>query len=168
MTLAELNQLSDAARQKVLAQCCGAAAWVAHMNALFPVGSYGQLLAAAEERWYRCGEADWREAFGHHPRIGDLDSLEQKFAGTRGWAAGEQGGVNHSSREVLLQLARGNHAYEAKFGYIFIVCATGKSAEEMLAALQARLANLPEEEIKIAMAEQNMITRIRLEKLLSP
>jgi 2-oxo-4-hydroxy-4-carboxy-5-ureidoimidazoline decarboxylase len=167
MTLAEINQLSPAALRAELGKCCGATAWIEQMTAFFPVPSAAHLLTAAETVWYRCQEEDWREAFQHHPKIGDLNSLAEKFASTRPWAAGEQAGVLHSRAEVLQQLARGNQEYEARFGYIFIVCATGKSAEEMLALLHARLSNPPEAEIKIAMAEQNKITRIRLTKLLN-
>ena len=168
MTLADLNQLAPAALQAELGHCCGARAWIAQMSARFPFSSLAQVLAAAETVWFGCREQDWREAFEHHPRIGDLNSLQEQYAGTRTWAAGEQAGVHHASTEVLAQLARGNQEYEARFGYLFLVCATGKSAEEMLALLQARLPNAPEAEIKIAMAEQNKITKIRLTKLLSP
>jgi 2-oxo-4-hydroxy-4-carboxy-5-ureidoimidazoline decarboxylase len=168
MTLADLNQLAPAALQAELGKCCGASTWIAQMAAIFPVQSVAQLLAAAETTWFRCQEQDWREAFQHHPRIGDLNSLQEKFAASHQWAAGEQAGIHHASAEVLQALARGNQEYEAKFGYLFLVCATGKSAEEMLALLQARLPNPPEAEIKIAMAEQNKITKIRLAKLLSP
>jgi 2-oxo-4-hydroxy-4-carboxy-5-ureidoimidazoline decarboxylase len=107
------------------------------------------------------------EAFLHHPKIGSLDALAAKFANTAQWASGEQASVQSASKAVLQALADGNTAYEQKFGYIFIVCATGKSAEEMLALLQARLPNPPKTEIGIAMAEQMKITLIRLEKLLN-
>jgi len=165
MTIAELNSLDEGQLREALGKCCGAAAWVEKMLAVFPVPTSAILLEAAERIWYSCGERDWREAFEHHPRIGDLDSLKKKFAATGQWAAGEQSGVNAASQEVLKALAAGNEAYETRFGYIFIVCATGKSAAEMLSLLQARLDNTPEAEINIAMGEQNKITRIRLEKL---
>jgi 2-oxo-4-hydroxy-4-carboxy-5-ureidoimidazoline decarboxylase len=168
MTLAEINQLHPDELAAALGRCCGASAWIRQMTALFPFSSLARLLAAAETVWFGCREEDWREAFAQHPKIGDLDSLQQKYGSTRSWAAGEQAGVQHSPAGVLQQLARGNEEYEARFGYIFIVCATGKSAAEMLALLQARLGNTPAAEIKIAMAEQNKITKIRLEKLLTP
>ena len=107
------------------------------------------------------------EAFAHHPKIGDLDSLKKKFASTSLWAAGEQSGVENPENQTITKLATKNEAYENKFGYIFIVCATGKSAEEMLLLLKERLKNNFEEEIAIAMNEQMKITRIRLEKILS-
>lgn len=167
MTITELNNLPETQRKTELRKCCGAENWVEKMNAVFPVQSEAQLFAEAEKTWFACSEADWREAFEHHPKIGDISSLKEKFANTGKWAANEQAGVNNTSEDVLKALAEGNKAYEEKFGYIFIVCATGKTAEEMLALLQQRLPNSPETEMKIAMGEQNKITKIRLEKLLA-
>ena len=168
MTLTELNNLHPAALKEALGKCCGAGAWVSQLMAVFPVKDAQQLFSEAQRTWYACDEADWREAFTHHPKIGDINSLKEKFASTSQWAEGEQSSVRLTSQQVLEALASGNTQYEQKFGYIFIVCATGKSAEEMLALLQARLHNSPADEIKIAMAEQNKITRLRLEKLLQP
>ncbi|HEX9510953.1 MAG TPA: 2-oxo-4-hydroxy-4-carboxy-5-ureidoimidazoline decarboxylase [Puia sp.] len=165
--ISELNKLEPSALREALGLCCGAAAWVEGMLRLFPVATEEALLQEAERVWYSCGEGDWREAFTHHPRIGDLESLKVKFGSMGQWAAGEQSGVNVASEEVLKELAAGNEAYEKRFGYIFIVCATGKSALEMLGLLKARLGNVPETEIRVAMGEQNKITRIRLEKLLA-
>ena len=167
MTLAELNNLPPAALKDALTKCCGAARWVEQMAAAFPVKDKQQLLDDAERIWLACSESDWREAFTHHPKIGDISSLKEKFASTSQWAEGEQSSVRHTSKQVLQALAEGNTQYEQKFGYIFIVCATGKRAEEMLALLQARLHNTPADEIKTAMGEQNKITKIRLEKLLA-
>jgi 2-oxo-4-hydroxy-4-carboxy-5-ureidoimidazoline decarboxylase len=167
MTLPDFNALAPAARAEALATCCGAAAWVAALNGQFPFASAGALYEAAERTWHNLTEADWREAFAHHPKIGDVGALREKFASTAAWAAGEQGAVRQASQETLEALAAGNAAYEQKFGYIFIVCATGKSAAEMLALLQARLPHAPSREIHVAMAEQAKITRLRLEKLLA-
>ena len=167
MTIEELNRLTGPALREVLGLCCGAAAWLEGMLGLFPVATSAVLLREAERIWYSCEEKDWREAFTHHPKIGDLESLRVKWHSTGQWAAGEQSGVKVASEDVLEKLAAGNEAYEKKFGYIFIVCATGKSAEEMLALLTARLSNTAGTEIGIAMGEQNKITRIRLEKLLA-
>jgi 2-oxo-4-hydroxy-4-carboxy-5-ureidoimidazoline decarboxylase len=167
MTLTELNDLPPTGLADALRKCCGATAWVSAMLQIFPVADAETLLREATTSWYSLSEADWREAFTHHPKIGDLNSLKEKFASTSTWATGEQGAVTQAPQQVLEALAAGNEAYEQKFGYIFIVCATGKSAEEMLGLLQARLPNSPEEEIHVAMAEQDKITRIRLEKLLA-
>jgi len=125
------------------------------------------MFAVAGETWNKLTPGDWKEAFSHHPKIGDIKSLRQKFASTAQWAEGEQSGVAQTSERVLRELAEGNNLYEAKFGYIFIVCATGKGAEEMLEMLNRRLSNYPEEEIRIAAEEQRKITRLRLEKLLN-
>ena len=133
----------------------------------FHADSLEELLEKAEEIWYECSEDDWKEAFAHHPKIGDVESLTKKFASTAQWASGEQSGVNTATEESITALAEGNHLYEEKFGYIFIVCATGKSAEEMLTLLRDRLKNNPEKEIKIAAAEQNKITKLRLQKLIA-
>ena len=167
MTLPELNVLSPAARAEALATCCGARRWVEALNVRFPLPVPTELYQQAHEIWHNLTEADWREALTHHPKIGDVNALKQKFASTAQWAEGEQGAVRQASPEVLQALADDNERYAAKFGYIFIVCGRGKSADEMLALLQARLPNRPEEEIKVAMAEQNKITRLRLEKLLT-
>jgi 2-oxo-4-hydroxy-4-carboxy-5-ureidoimidazoline decarboxylase len=106
------------------------------------------------------------EALAHHPRIGaDLDELRKKYASTADWASGEQAGAASASEATLRALQAGNIAYEARFGHLFVVCATGKSASEMLALLEARLHNDAQTELRIAAAEQAKITRIRLEKL---
>ncbi|KAA2241366.1 2-oxo-4-hydroxy-4-carboxy-5-ureidoimidazoline decarboxylase [Chitinophaga agrisoli] len=167
MTLTVLNQLPLPELQETLRRCCGATAWVEKMCARFPLKDTDELLDVADIIWRNCTEADWKEAFTHHPQIGDLAALQQRFADTAQWAAGEQAGVSQAHTGILQALAAGNQAYLQKFGYIFIVCASGRSAEEMLQLLTARLPHNPEEEIFIAMQEQAKITRIRLEKLLS-
>ena len=166
MTLYELNILPQPQLKEELLKCCGSATWVKMMMAYFPADDLVEILEDAEEMWYACSKEDWKEAFTHHPKIGDVESLTKKFASTAEWASGEQSGVNVASKETIEALAEGNRLYEEKFGYIFIVCATGKSAEEMLDLLQSRLRNSPNEEIQIAADEQNMITKLRLEKLL--
>ena len=146
-------------------QCCSSTGWAKMMLTHFPVEDLVELLETSEEVWFECSEEDWKEAFSQHPRIGDMETLAKKYAGTA--EAGEQSGVNAASAETLHALAACNQEYEAKFGYIFIVCATGKSAEEMLDVLQSRLRNTAAEEIKIAADEQNKITKLRLEKMLA-
>jgi len=166
MTLHELNTLPQLQLKEELFKCCGLSKWVDRMLPFFPADDLVELLEDAEEQWFLCSEADWKEAFSHHPKIGDVDSLKKKFASTSQWAAGEQSGVNTASEQTIDALAEANKKYEEKFGYIFIVFATGKSAEEMLAILQNRLQNSPEVEIEIAADEQNKITKLRIEKLL--
>lgn len=166
MTLHELNTLPKPQLIAELNRCCSSVAWIERMLPFFPADDLVELLEDAEEQWFKSSQEDWKEAFAHHPKIGDVNSLKEKFASTAQWASGEQSGVNSASQKVIEALAEGNKKYEDKFGYIFIVCATGKTAEEMLAMLQSRLANDPEVEIEIAADEQNKITKLRLEKLL--
>lgn len=166
MTLHELNTLPGPQLKEVLTRCCGSSAWVDKMLPFFPADDLVELLEDAEEQWFLCSEKDWKEAFAHHPKIGDVESLKTRFASTAEWAAGEQSGVATASSATILALAEANKKYEEKFGYIFIVCASGKSAEEMLAMLQSRLQNSPEVEIEVAADEQNKITKLRIEKLL--
>ena len=167
MTLELFNHIDPFTAREELHRCCGATRWVDWMLAQRPFADEAQLYLRAAEIWAQCTREDYLEAFGRHPKIGDISSLEKKFASTKEWSAGEQAGVNTASGETIKALAKGNKAYEEKFGYIFIVCATGKSAAEMLALLQARLPNNLETEFRIAAAEQAKITRIRLEKMLS-
>ena len=167
MTLHELNILPKEQLIKELNKCCGSPAWVNKMLAFFPADDLVELLEDAEEQWYKCNEKDWKEAFEHHPKIGDIESLKKKFSSTAQWASDEQSAVSHASQQTIEALTEANRLYEEKFGYIFIVYATGKSAEEILTILQTRLQNNPEAEIEIAADEQNKITKLRLEKLLA-
>jgi len=167
MTLHELNILPKEELREALFKCCGSTAWVNKMLETFPADELVDLEENAEEIWWKCSEDDWKEAFTHHPKIGDIESLKKKFASTANWAAGEQSGAAVASQQTLEALAKGNDEYEKKFGYIFIVCATGKSADEMLSLLQSRLPNEPKDEIQNAADEQLKITQLRLEKLLS-
>lgn len=167
MTLHELNHLPKEQLREQLFRCCGSTTWVNKMLPYFPADDMVEILEDAEEQWWQCSEADWLEAFTHHPKIGDVESLKKKFATTATWASGEQSGAAAASQQTLEALAKGNNDYENRFGYIFIVCATGKSADEMLQLLLQRLPNEPADEIKIAADEQNKITKLRLEKLLS-
>lgn len=166
MTLHAFNILRREQLIAELTKCCGSTAWVQRMLPFIPADDMVELLEDAKEQWWLCSKDDWKEAFAHHPRIGDLASLKKKFADTAAWASGEQSGASSASDETLKALAEANRLYEEKFGYIFIVCATGKTAEEMLALLQERLTNSPEEEIRIAANEQSKITRLRIKKLL--
>lgn len=167
MQLSELNQLVPETAIDEFTKCCGSSSWVQKMVDARPFSDENHLFDEAHRAWADCSEADGLEAFTHHPRIGGKEELAKKFASTANWASGEQASVKEASEAVLDALAKGNADYETKFGYIFIVCATGKSAQEMLDLLQARLPNSPETEIGIAMAEQMKITIIRLRKLLN-
>lgn len=166
MTLGKLNALTSRDAVTFFRQCCGSAAWMIRMEAARPFRDMAHLQAEALAAWNGLAAADWKEAFSHHPKIGDLESLRTKFASSAALTEREQARVAQGSEHVLRSLADANALYEAKFGYIFIVCATGKSAEEMLAILKGRLENLPADEIAVAAAEQAKITALRLEKLL--
>jgi 2-oxo-4-hydroxy-4-carboxy-5-ureidoimidazoline decarboxylase len=165
MTIADFDHLSIEQKRELLQKCCGSKAWIDKMIAAPPLEDLVDLIETAEEKWWECSKKDWLEAFEHHPKIGDINSLKNKYANTVAWASNEQSGVDVASEEILHALAKGNDDYEQKFGYIFIVCATGKSAGEMLEMLQTRLPNNNEDEIKIAADEQLKITKLRLEKL---
>ena len=167
MTLEELNNLSTEKTLEEFFKCCGSTAWANKLALSRPFKNTQQLLDVSNRIWAACSKQDGLEAFTHHPKIGDLKSLEKKFVSTKEWAGKEQAGVDSATHETITKLANGNQLYENKFGYIFIVCATGKTANEMLALLNARLQNNLETEFKIAMIEQNKITHIRLEKLLA-
>ena len=157
-----LDLASDADAGTMLHRCCGSTRWVERMLARRPFGRKDALLAASREEWFALSPADWREAFSHHPKIGDRQAVGQRFAATRQLSEKEQAAVSAASDEVLDALVEGNAAYERRFGYIFIVCATGRSAGEMLEMLRARLRNDPDYEIGIAAEEQARITELRL------
>ncbi len=167
MNIDQLNRLPEADATAAFGQCCGASQWVERMVYSRPFESLGEVLETSDTIWEECDVDDYEEAFGHHPKIGDVESLAKKYANTKQWAAGEQKGMDGADLAVIHKLAEGNAAYEEKFGYIFIVNATGKSAAEMLALLEARMGNDPKDEIMIAAAEQNKITKLRLKKLLA-
>src|SRR4051812_15270121 len=165
MNVAALNALTPADARAAFLRCCGSRRWADAMTARWPFASAADVLRTATEIEAGLTRADWLEAFAAHPRIGDLGALRAKFAATADWAGREQAGVAGADEEVLRALAEGNREYEERFGHTFIVCATGKTAPEMLALLIERLNNDPETELRIATAEQAKITRLRLEKL---
>ncbi|WP_369856497.1 2-oxo-4-hydroxy-4-carboxy-5-ureidoimidazoline decarboxylase [Candidatus Thalassolituus haligoni] len=166
MTLEQLNQLPADEAATAFAQCCVSQRWIQQMVAARPFLSAEQLQQQAENFWQALAEADYLEAFEGHPKIGDISSLQQKYASTKALAAGEQSSVNAANDAIINALAEGNQSYEQRYGFIFIVCATGKSAAEMLALLQARLSNNRATEVQNAADEQAKITRIRINKLL--
>lgn len=157
-----LDRVPEGHARAILSTSCGSSRWVDRMLARRPFGTLDALLDAARAEWSALSEDDWREAFGHHPEIGDREGLRRRVAATRQLSEREQAGVESAPAEVLDALAEGNRAYLEKFGYIFIVCATGLSAAEMLASMQARLKNDPATEIRIAAAEHARITELRL------
>lgn len=160
------RELDSAAREDaraMLSACCGSARWVDRMLARRPFGERDVLLKAARDEWIALSPEDWLEAFSHHPKIGDRASLAARFPATHELSEREQSGVGEARAEVLSALAQANDAYAQHFGFIFIVCASGKSADEMLQLLRARLVNDREMELRIAAEEQAKITAIRLD-----
>ncbi len=162
-----INRWTEAEARQAFLRCCGVDRWANQMAQRRPFGDEAELLDTATQIWRSLGSNDWLAAFAAHAKIGDLDSLRRKFGQTAAWSTAEQAGVAGASDQVLRALAEGNAQYESRFGYRFIVCATGKSAGEMLALLQERLENDPVCELPIAAAEQEKIMRLRLEKLCS-
>lgn len=160
-----LDRAPPADLRTLLFTCCGSARWVDAMAACRPFGSNDQLLAAARRTWWALTPADWQEAFSHHPKIGDRRQDQNTIAATRHLSVKEQALVADAPGDILAALEQANRAYELRFGYIFIVCATGRSAAEMLQMLHERLGNDPETEIRIAAEQQAQITAIRLKAL---
>ena len=137
------------------------------MMARRPFGNNARLLRAARVEWFGLTEADWLEAFSHHPKIGDRAALAARFPASHDLSAKEQAGVGAAHVDVLSELAEANEAYLDRFGFIFIVCATGKTAEEMLALLRERFPNDRATELRMAAEEQGKITALRLGQLLT-
>ena len=163
MTLAEFNALSASAAQAALHDCCGATLWAKQIAAQRPFDNTDALCEAADTAWRTMDRADILEAFRCHPQIGQkADTGSQSH---RQWSEGEQTGARIASEGVKTRLDLQNHAYFEKFGYIFIVCASGKSADEMLALLEQRLQNDDATELPVAAEQQRLIMRLRLEKL---
>jgi len=165
MTLDEFNQLPTNEALTVLESCCAATGWSEPVVAGRPYADFAALTSASDQSWAQTDEDDWLLAFTAHPQIGNVETLRAKYANTKTLAAGEQSSVQQADEDVLQALAAGNQQYLDQNGFIFIVCATGKSAAEMLELLTARLSNNREQELKIGAAEQHKITTLRLRKL---
>lgn len=169
----ELDAAADADARALLMRACGASRWVDRMMARRPFGGDARLLRAARIEWFGLTEADWLEAFSEHPKIGDQalappklpsagGSLAARFPATHDLSATEQAGVGGAHHDVLSALAEANQAYLDRFGFIFIVSATGKTAEEMLQLLRDRLPHDRAAELRVAAEEQAKITALRL------
>lgn len=166
ITLESLNKISAVDAYGNFEQCCVSKTWVDKMVDSRPFIDAKELVSKAANIWFeQCSGNDYKEAFTGHPKIGDIASLKEKFAHSKKWASGEQAGMTESSNAIILELAKTNEQYEEKFGYIFIVNASGKTAEEMLAIIKNRLLHAVEDEIDVAMNEQHKITVTRLNKL---
>lgn len=137
------------------------------MIAARPFNSDSDALDAADRIWNGLSSADWLEAFDHHPCIGERNAAVQQDAKGTAWSSQEQSGVTTAGADMKSRLARVNEEYERRFGFIYIVCATGKSADELLAIARTRLNNDPEKELRVAAEEQRKIMQLRLAKLLT-
>jgi len=155
----------DKAADEIL-PCCGSKAWAREMSARRPILDEPALLAACDEVWNNLSEADWLEAFRSHPRIGDSHAPAFAPSHSAAWSGEEQRKVGAAADDIKAALAAGNHAYEQKFNRIFIVCATGKSALEILAILERRLRNDAATELLEAAEQQRQIAHLRLKKWL--
>jgi OHCU decarboxylase len=165
----KLEQLNQAAKETAEADylnCCGSQTWARMMTEARPFADVAALIKQAEQVWQNLDAQDWLEAFAAHPKIGARKAVLRQSAQAAEWSNSEQSGTQTAADSLRDELEKANHLYEEKFGFIFIVCATGKSAEEMLELCRRRLHNDADSEIRIAADEQRKIMEIRLKKLL--
>ena len=165
--LAWLNSLPPDYAAKELLHCCGSKRWAAEMTRQRPFANEERLLTAANNVWWSLGHQDWLEAFRSHPKIGEKKAAEKVSAQSQQWSGQEQSSVANAPADTASSIATLNEDYEQKFGYIFIICASGKTPGEILTALRERLRHDPKAELPIAAAEQGKITELRLKKLLT-
>jgi OHCU decarboxylase len=166
-SIQRLNAIPPEQVEAELLTCCGSREWARQLAAQRPFAGTAELLDTADAVWWSLDRKDWLEAFRSHPRIGERTAEAGQTVREKQWSVREQAGLGTSSDATRRALAEGNLAYEARFGHIYLVCAAGKSGEELLAILSQRLANDPETEMRVAAEEQRKITHLRLEKLLS-
>ena len=168
MNLERLNFLPEDKVEAAFLTCCGSRAWARRMMMSRPFWGIDDILVNSDRIWWSLDREDWLEAFAAHPQIGDKAPKKPADAGgdqARRWSANEQKGTRGVAPEILEKLARGNRAYLKKFGYIFIVSATGKGARQMLDILRERYVNDPETELRLAAEEQRKIINLRLRKM---
>lgn len=160
------NKLPPAEATKALLDCCHSRAWAAAMLARRPYESPNDFYVMADGIWSGLSRRDWLEAFRHHPAIGASKAAAKQSSKAKKWSAGEQSAAQQAQPETLGELAEANQQYHAKFGYVFLICATGKTAPEILENLRKRMSNNGKTELLVAVEEQRKITRLRLEKML--
>lgn len=166
-SVAQLNAMAPGDAEREFMRCCGSGQWARAMAARRPFASPKELMSSADSEFALMQRRDLMEAFGHHPRIGERTGERAAATGTEAWSKGEQAGAASADAEMQRALIEGNRAYEVRFGHVFLVCATGKSAGEMLGALRSRLKNDADSEYREASEQLRLIARVRLEKLLS-
>jgi allantoicase len=162
-----LNRASPSEARAMLLDCCGSQAWVVHMLSRVPFPNTASVLDTADQVWAALSHDDWLEAFRHHPAIGSKRGKQVQSTTARRWSKSEQSVAQQADAATLSELAKANEEYRAKFGHVFVICASGKTSEEILSNLRWRLPNNPEQELRVAAEEQRKITRLRLEKLLT-
>ena len=165
MRLEDLNALGEEAAARTFLRCCGSSRWARQMAAARPFAGVEAMADTADAIWSALDRADWLEAFASHPRIGETRAHGVDRSGEPDWSRQEQARVAGAAQQGLGRLIEANREYEARFEYIFIVCATGKSAAEILGLIEHRLSNDPAAELGVAAGEQSQITRLRLAKL---
>jgi OHCU decarboxylase len=170
--LAAWNGADEAAARETMLMCCGAPRWAAEMAARRPIASVEELSATADRVWATMGEADWLAAFACHPKIGERETpasrqSPQGAGQAAAWSNQEQAGTSGANESVMTRMAERNRQYAERFGFTYIVCATGKSAEEMLAIMEMRLNSTREAELREAAEQQRQILQIRLGKWLA-
>ena len=162
-----LNELSANEAEAEFLKCCGSTKWAQAMTEARPFDSEQELFAKADDISSSLEDQDWLEAFRAHPRIGEKNAAAAQSSQSQEWSAQEQSGVAEAPAYTMSQVAERNREYEDRFGFIFIVCASGKSSDEILTILNGRIDNDPRTELPIAAEEQRKITRLRLEKMLN-
>jgi allantoicase len=163
-----LNQLPRPRAVAAFVDCCGSKKWAEEMATRRPFADSASALDAADKIWEGLGQKEWVAAFRHHPPIGGEKAAGKQSAKAHQWSRSEQAMAQKAPEETMRVLAAANQAYHAAFGYVFLICAAGKTTEEILKSLKQRLSNDPETELRIAADEQRKITRLRLEKILAP
>lgn len=167
LVLAAWNAMGNDEAAAAVLPCCGSRRWAAMLANSRPFAEEADLLRRAEEIWWRLDETDWLEAFATHPRVGERKVPKNASGQSAAWSAAEQRKVMAEDNSALTALAEGNRRYEERFGRVFLVCAAGKTAHEMLETLENRLANDQKTELRIAAQEQLEITALRLKKWLN-
>ena len=164
--IGHINSITSEQAEAEFLKCCGSRRWAAKMTAERPFENLEEMVTAADRIWWALESADWLEAFDSHPKIGEKKAAASVARESLSWSEKEQSGTRDSTQQTMEELAELNRKYQEKFGFIYIVCATGKSAEEMLAILRERLNNKAATELHNAAQEQAKITTLRLNKLI--
>ena len=167
MSLDSLNELPRPEAEAEFLKCCGSTKWARAMTEARPFTSEEELFAKSHDISSSLNDEDWLEAFRAHPKIGEKKAASAQTLEAQKWSAQEQSGVAEASAGTVFQLAAKHREYEDRFGFVFIVCASGKSSDEMLRILNSRIDHDQQTELRIASEEQRKITRLRLEKLLN-